>query len=94
MLSTGRTVMLVPVTCPSPGAIETVSAPVTFQERTVDPPGATVEGDAVNDRMAGRAGAISCSLPPRQPESPAARASTARPRAGRVDRDAGIIAEM
>ena len=94
MVATGRMAMLVPVTCPIPGAIERVSAPVTFQERTVDPPGATVEGDAVNDRMAGRAGAISCSLPPKQPDSPAASASAARLRAGRVDSDAGIIGEM
>ena len=83
MVATGRMAMLVPVTCPIPGAIERVSAPVTFQARTVEPPGATVEGrDAVNERMAGRVGAISCSLPPKQPDSPAASASTARLRAG------------
>src|SRR5512137_92913 len=49
------------------------------------------EGDAVKERMIGRAGATSCSAPPRQPEVPSASASAATRPPARYDHGACII---
>ena len=50
----GRTVVLVPVTGPTPWSIESSVAPSTFQESTLDSPPAIAAGAAVKDTMVGR----------------------------------------
>ena len=48
--------MLDPVTVPTPWLIDTDVAPVTLHARVDEPPGAMLEGVALNDAMTGAAG--------------------------------------
>jgi hypothetical protein len=55
-VAAGVTTTLAPVTGPTPPSIESDVAPVTDQARVDDPPGATCDGDAVNEAITGGSG--------------------------------------
>ena len=85
------TLLVVPVTSPTPLSIARAVAPVTFQARVVEPPGEMVAGDAVNTRMTGRRGMPACWSPVKQPVPPRASARAATRPAGWCDRKTPII---
>ena len=53
VVAEGVTVVLDPVTVPIPGSMAIETAPVTFHASVAEPPGASVDGDAVKDAMVG-----------------------------------------
>ena len=84
MVAAGVTTLLVvPVTSPTPPLMEMDVAPDTLQEREDVPPGRMVPGAAVNARTIGRTGVPSCSAPVKHPAPPSASARAATRPAGR-----------
>ncbi len=82
VVAVGATWTLVPVTVPTPGAMERVSAPLTDQESVAVPPEATAVGEARKPWMIGLRGVMGWLAPLKQPE--AERASARRAAAGRA----------
>ena len=56
MVDAGVTVVLVPMTVPTPLSMESSVAPSTSQERTLEPPAAIAVGAAAKETMVGRPG--------------------------------------